>query len=372
MLGTVGIPTILLVLLIALPFIDIRRERRLSRRPVAIVAFVLVVLSMGTLTYKGATAKEALALARRSDAVPSWAEQQGFAEGQRGRRGSEALRGLGLPAVPHLPRHRRRQPRRAGPQRDRRDRPGTRVLQVLRLQPGAVRQRGDAAVRRPRRREPEEARGLPRRVQGPEGLRAVRRLPRRDGRLRRAVRRPAAARARRRGLRGRARRLGRRGRGARDRALRRRDAARATSVLERFTGGAESVTVYGVERLQEPVRLRLGEGRRVRHLPVLDVDGRHARHRRDGEPDPPRRLGRAQGGAEARARPARDAALADPPERADDAAAGGRGDPLRRAGLLPRRLDRRRPRRLRRRADPRPARARADAYGTMGSRVGDR
>ena len=61
MLGTIGIPTICLVLLIAMPFIDVRTERRLSRRPVAIVASVLVVLSMGVLTYKGATAKESLA-----------------------------------------------------------------------------------------------------------------------------------------------------------------------------------------------------------------------------------------------------------------------------------------------------------------------
>jgi menaquinol-cytochrome c reductase cytochrome b/c subunit len=59
-LGTVGIPTILLVILIALPFIDLRRERRLLRRPVAVLAAVLTALSMGVLTYKGATAKESL------------------------------------------------------------------------------------------------------------------------------------------------------------------------------------------------------------------------------------------------------------------------------------------------------------------------
>src|SRR5205823_7597226 len=59
-LGTVGIPTVLLILLLAIPFIDMRRERRLLRRPIAIVAAVLVALSMGVLTYKGATAKEAL------------------------------------------------------------------------------------------------------------------------------------------------------------------------------------------------------------------------------------------------------------------------------------------------------------------------
>jgi menaquinol-cytochrome c reductase cytochrome b/c subunit len=58
-LGTVGIPTIALVILFALPFIDRSRERRLSRRPVIVVVFLLTVATMGILTYKGATAKEA-------------------------------------------------------------------------------------------------------------------------------------------------------------------------------------------------------------------------------------------------------------------------------------------------------------------------
>ena len=74
-LATVGIPTICLILLIALPFFDVRRERRLSRRPVAIVAFVLTVLAMGTLTWKGAVAKEALA-SENVAAVPSWIEKE--------------------------------------------------------------------------------------------------------------------------------------------------------------------------------------------------------------------------------------------------------------------------------------------------------
>ena len=42
LLGTVIIPTILIVLLIALPFIDIGRERRPLRRPVAMTAAILV------------------------------------------------------------------------------------------------------------------------------------------------------------------------------------------------------------------------------------------------------------------------------------------------------------------------------------------
>ncbi len=77
LLGTIGIPTILLVLLLAIPFIDLRAERRLSRRPVAIIASILVVLSMGILTYKGATAKEALG-SELVAKVPSWAAKEGF------------------------------------------------------------------------------------------------------------------------------------------------------------------------------------------------------------------------------------------------------------------------------------------------------
>jgi menaquinol-cytochrome c reductase cytochrome b/c subunit len=78
-LGTVGIPTLLLIIAFALPFIDTRRERRLLHRPVAVIGAVLIVLSMGILTYKGATAKEALA-SEVVQAVPSWAQQQGFAD----------------------------------------------------------------------------------------------------------------------------------------------------------------------------------------------------------------------------------------------------------------------------------------------------
>jgi menaquinol-cytochrome c reductase cytochrome b/c subunit len=76
-LATVGIPTICLILLLALPFVDVRRERRLSRRPVAVVAAVLTVISMGALTYKGATAQEAIASEVKA-AIPSWEKKEGF------------------------------------------------------------------------------------------------------------------------------------------------------------------------------------------------------------------------------------------------------------------------------------------------------
>jgi len=80
-LGTVLIPTVLVVLLIALPFIDVGRERRPLRRPVAMTAAILVIVSMGVLTYKGAVAKEPLA-AENLVLVPQWAAKQGFADNQ--------------------------------------------------------------------------------------------------------------------------------------------------------------------------------------------------------------------------------------------------------------------------------------------------
>src|SRR5918993_3288294 len=75
-LGTVGIPTLLMVLLFAVPFLDRRPERRLSRRPVAVIAAVLTAVSMGVLTYKGATARESLG-SEAVAAVDSWSTQQG-------------------------------------------------------------------------------------------------------------------------------------------------------------------------------------------------------------------------------------------------------------------------------------------------------
>jgi quinol---cytochrome c reductase cytochrome c subunit, bacillus type len=85
-LATVGIPTILLILLIMVPFYDRRRERRIARRPVAVVAALLVVASMGILTYKGATAKESLG-SENVALVPQWVQQQGLSD--KGQQGAE-------------------------------------------------------------------------------------------------------------------------------------------------------------------------------------------------------------------------------------------------------------------------------------------
>jgi cytochrome c2 len=93
-LGTVGIPTIAVLLLLALPFIDVRRERRPMRRPVAMVAALLTIASMGVLTYKGAVAKEPLPEENLA-LVPSWAEQQGFSDNQDAVDGAEIFAQVG-------------------------------------------------------------------------------------------------------------------------------------------------------------------------------------------------------------------------------------------------------------------------------------
>jgi menaquinol-cytochrome c reductase cytochrome b/c subunit len=69
------VPTIALILLLAFPFLDRRRERRPLRRPVALVAMALTMVSMAVLTYKGATAKEALA-SEVIGSVPSWVKSE--------------------------------------------------------------------------------------------------------------------------------------------------------------------------------------------------------------------------------------------------------------------------------------------------------
>jgi len=87
-LGTVGVPTICLILLLALPFLDLRREKRLARRPVAVVAAILVVMSMGVLSYKGATAEESQGIQNNS-VIVEWARVQGFSGNEVAIRGAE-------------------------------------------------------------------------------------------------------------------------------------------------------------------------------------------------------------------------------------------------------------------------------------------
>ena len=54
-MATFLIPNILMVLLVATPFIDRRAERRISKRPFALSAAILVFIGMAWLTYQGET-----------------------------------------------------------------------------------------------------------------------------------------------------------------------------------------------------------------------------------------------------------------------------------------------------------------------------
>jgi menaquinol-cytochrome c reductase cytochrome b/c subunit len=54
--ATIGVPTLCMVLLILLPFIDRGPERRPERRPIATIAGILTIFAMGYLTYLGASA----------------------------------------------------------------------------------------------------------------------------------------------------------------------------------------------------------------------------------------------------------------------------------------------------------------------------
>src|SRR3954452_20868089 len=54
--ATIGVPTVCMILLFLLPFVDRGPERRPERRPIATLAGILTIIAMGYLTYMGASA----------------------------------------------------------------------------------------------------------------------------------------------------------------------------------------------------------------------------------------------------------------------------------------------------------------------------
>src|SRR4051812_46584701 len=54
--ATIGVPTVCMILLFLLPFVDRGPERRPERRPIATIAGILTIAAMGYLTYMGAAA----------------------------------------------------------------------------------------------------------------------------------------------------------------------------------------------------------------------------------------------------------------------------------------------------------------------------
>ena len=122
-LGTVGIPTIALMLLLALPFLDCGASGGCSRRPVAIVASVLTVIAMGDAHLQG---RDREGGARRREVDRRGAERGSETERLRGHReavaGAKLFAQSGCLELPHVPRHGLLEPRRARPDGDRRDR----------------------------------------------------------------------------------------------------------------------------------------------------------------------------------------------------------------------------------------------------------
>ena len=124
-LGTVGIPTILLILLIALPFIDVRAERHPLRRPVAMVAAVLVDPLDGDPHLEGRDREGGARLGDRRHAGAGLGEEAGL---RRTTRRRSPARGSSRPSAA-LNCHTylgdgEPQPRRAGPERGGREEQG--------------------------------------------------------------------------------------------------------------------------------------------------------------------------------------------------------------------------------------------------------
>jgi quinol-cytochrome oxidoreductase complex cytochrome b subunit len=55
-LATIGVPTVCMILLFALPFVDRGPERRIEKRPIALTFGIFVISAMAYLTYLGANA----------------------------------------------------------------------------------------------------------------------------------------------------------------------------------------------------------------------------------------------------------------------------------------------------------------------------
>ena len=130
------------------------------------------ILSMGILTYRGATAKEALGTELLKE-VPKWAKKQGFVGNKQAVAGAKLFASVGCLELPHLPRERQPQPGRARPRARGRQGQG-RVLPDRPPEMPVVRDEGepDAAVREPGQREPHAARDLPRGLEGTQEVAA--------------------------------------------------------------------------------------------------------------------------------------------------------------------------------------------------------
>ena len=100
-LATIGVPTICMILLALLPFIDRGPERRPERRPIATMTGIFVIAAMAYLTYLGAAAGS-----------PNEIDIKVAKQYEAGKAGRRAV------GLPGLPQDRRERQRRARPRAD--------------------------------------------------------------------------------------------------------------------------------------------------------------------------------------------------------------------------------------------------------------
>ncbi|MFL5831533.1 MAG: c-type cytochrome [Solirubrobacteraceae bacterium] len=81
-MATIGVPTICMILLFLLPFYDRSPERRIERRPVALVAGLATILAIAYLTYEGAAAGSPNSVDMKPPANLSAAQIQTFNAGK--------------------------------------------------------------------------------------------------------------------------------------------------------------------------------------------------------------------------------------------------------------------------------------------------
>jgi ubiquinol-cytochrome c reductase cytochrome b subunit/menaquinol-cytochrome c reductase cytochrome b/c subunit len=81
-MATIGVPTICLILLFLLPFYDRSPERRIERRPVALVAGLATIFAMAYLTYSGANTGSPNSVDMKPPANLSAAQKQTFRAGE--------------------------------------------------------------------------------------------------------------------------------------------------------------------------------------------------------------------------------------------------------------------------------------------------
>jgi ubiquinol-cytochrome c reductase cytochrome b subunit/menaquinol-cytochrome c reductase cytochrome b/c subunit len=81
-MATIGVPTICMILLFLLPFYDRSTERRIERRPVALIAAIITIGAMAYLTYTGANTLTPNSVDLKPPASLTAAEQKTFTAGE--------------------------------------------------------------------------------------------------------------------------------------------------------------------------------------------------------------------------------------------------------------------------------------------------